>query len=49
MTETWMERLYMLVERFPRYVVGADLGAMTRSELWGVFRFLSGTAEGGQP
>jgi len=42
--ETWLDRLYALVARYPGYG-GADLALMSMAELWGLYRFLGGVAD----
>ena len=45
-TETWMNRLYELVDKFSEYGARTDIAALTMVELWGLYRFLSRVAEG---
>jgi len=44
--ESWLQRLYGLVARFPEYGIGADTIALSSADLWGVYRFLSRVADG---
>ena len=39
--ETWRDRLQMLTWRFPGAGIGADIVALSESDAWGVYRFLS--------
>lgn len=41
----WMERLQMLVARFPQYGADAGLSLLSEIELWGVYLFLSRHAD----
>jgi hypothetical protein len=45
----WLERLQWLVARFPECEVDPDLGALCIADAWGVYRFLSRLANGGEP
>lgn len=36
----WIERLQMLCNRFSYLGIGADVAALTVTELWGLYRFL---------
>ena len=38
--QPWIERLQRLVERFPEYGIGPDLGGLAIADLWGLWRFL---------
>ena len=44
--ETWLDRLSALVARYPG-CGDADLASMSLAELWGLYRFLLGVADGG--
>ena len=40
-SETWIERLQTLLERFSHLSIGADIAALSLIELWGVYCYLS--------
>lgn len=44
--ETWLERLQTLYERFSYLGIGADITALTLTELWGLYCYLSRLADG---
>jgi len=37
----WMDRLQMLLARFPQYGIGNDIATLSEIEQWGVYCFLS--------
>lgn len=43
--ETWLVRLQMLCERFSHLGIGAGMAALSLTELWGVYCYLSRLAE----
>jgi len=45
-SETWLERLKLLCNRFSHLGIGADLAALSLIELWGLYRLLSHLADG---
>lgn len=45
-SETWIERLQTLLERFPHLGIGADIAALSIIELWGLYCFLLRLADG---
>jgi hypothetical protein len=36
----WLPRLYGLLARFSELGIGAELSELSKSDLWGVYRFL---------
>ena len=42
----WLERLQMLLARFPQCGVGPDLMGLSLCDLWGLYRFLEALAAG---
>ncbi len=36
----WLERLQCLAAHLPGHGIGADLTALSETDLWGVYRFL---------
>lgn len=45
--DDWLQSLYGLLARFPEQGAGADVAGLSRSELWGVYRFLRRIEGGG--
>lgn len=45
-SETWIERLQTLCNRFSHLGVSADLAALSIIELWGLYLFLTRLADG---
>jgi hypothetical protein len=43
----WLEDLQALAARFGAHGIGPDLAALTLAEAWGLYRFLSRVAGGG--
>lgn len=44
-SETWIERLQTLCNRFAHLGIGADIAALSIIELWGLYQFLSRLAD----
>ena len=44
--ESWMERLEMLLTRFPHLGIGADVASLSLIELWSLYVYLSRLMEG---
>lgn len=45
-SETWLDRLQMLCERFSYLGLSPDLAALQAVELWGLYCYLSHLADG---
>ncbi|HEY8095140.1 MAG TPA: hypothetical protein VIE65_03485 [Methylobacter sp.] len=43
--DDWLNELYGLLVRFSNLGIGADIGAMSLVELWGVYQFLKRISE----
>lgn len=43
----WVQHLQALAARFGAHGIGPDLAALTLAEAWGLYRFLSRIAGGG--
>lgn len=44
-TETWLDRLQMLSDRFSYLGISSDLAALSKMEAWGLYLYLSRLAD----